>query len=277
MAETIKILSENDKFQHIEVLRRNRQKRQRSKEFFVEGVKAINNAIAHNWEISAFVYRKEHQISKWAENILMTSRADIHYELNTELMNKLSAKEEASELIALVKIPPDDPARIKFRSTPLVILLDRPTNPGNIGTIIRSCESFRADGMIISGHSADLYDPQTIRASVGTIFTLPVIRMGSHKDVLNWVSEIKHDWKNIRIVGSSAKADNLHTETDFREPTIFLLGNETKGLSENYRLICDQMVSIPIHGSASSLNVACAASIFLHEIDRQRSIKRSPA
>ncbi|MFC1887897.1 TrmH family RNA methyltransferase [Candidatus Cloacimonadota bacterium] len=274
MSRIVKIFSENDKFQYIEVLKRNRQKRHKYKVFFVEGVKAINNVLENNWDISAFVYTREQKLSHWAENIINNSQADTHYELPASLMNKISDKEESSELIALVKMKGDKTNQLKFRSTPLIVVLDRPMNPGNIGTIIRSCDSFKVDGMIITGHSADLYDPQTIRASVGTIFTLPVIRMGSHKELINWVNRIKIEWGEIKMVGSSSKAEKVLTKVDFQKPTILLLGNETKGLSENFKSICDELVMIPIYGTASSLNLASAASIFLYEIDKQRSIKK---
>jgi TrmH family RNA methyltransferase len=217
------------------------------------------------------MYSVEKPLSRWADNILQNYSADRHYQLNASLMESLSDKEATSELIALVKMPADDPARIKFNSIPLVLLLDRPANPGNIGTIIRSCDSFKADGLIITGHAADLYDPQTIRASVGTIFSLPVIRMASHNDLLAWVEQLKSDWKDIQIIGSSAKAERLLFDADLKRPLIYLLGNETKGLSENFKKSCDFLVRIPIQGTASSLNLASAAAISLYEIFKQRN------
>ena len=271
MPETIHVNSENDIFQKIEALKRNRQKRQKSGVFFVEGVKAINSALKFNWAISAFIYCSEKSHSRWAENILQNYSADKHFQLKTPLMEQISDKENTSELIALVKIPADDPARIKFSSIPLVIVLDRPANPGNIGTIIRSCDSFNADGLIITGHAADLYDPQTIRASVGTIFSLPVIRMASYKNLLSWFKQLKIDWKDMQIIGSSAKANKLLFDIDLKKPLIYLLGNETRGLSENCKAICHEMLRIPIQGTASSLNLASAAAISLYEIFKQRN------
>jgi len=186
------------------------------------------------------------------------------------LLDKLSERENTSNLIAIVNIPADDLSRISIKEDLLIVVFDRPSNPGNLGTIIRSCDSFKVDGLILSGHSVDLYDPQTIRASVGSIFTLPVLRMESHKELLNWIHELKIKLPDLRIVGSSAKASKDISQQDFRKPTVLLIGNETKGLSENYKQICDELIKIPIHGSATSLNVACAASISLFEIDRQR-------
>ncbi len=269
MPSIVKIINENNEFQHIEVLKRNREKRHRNKEFFVEGVKAIERAIRGNWDIVSFVYTKEKVLSQWAMDILDNSKAKIHYELTENLMDKLSDREETSELIAIIKTPDDNLSRIKIKESLLIVVFDRPSNPGNLGTIIRSCDSFSVDGLIITGHSVDLYDPQTIRASVGSIFSLPVIRLESHKELVNWIEKVK-ERLNIQIIGSSAKATKDISKHDFTKSTIYLLGNETDGLSKNYKELCDELIKIPIHGTATSLNVACAVSISLYEIDRQR-------
>lgn len=273
MPKIINIHNENNHFQHIEVIKLNRYKRHKNKEFFVEGVKAIDLALQENWDIVAFIYEENRLLSSWAINIIENSRADNHYVLPNNLMAKLSDKENSSELLAIIKIPEDDLSRIKIKDELLLVVFDRPSNPGNLGTIIRSCESFKVDGLIITGHSADLYDSKTIRASVGSIFTLPVVRLESHKELKIWIDSIRFNLPNLQIVGTSAHAKNVIYNHDFKVPTIMLIGNETSGLSENYETMCDTLVSIPIYGSASSLNVANAVSISLYEIDRQRSIE----
>jgi len=239
----------------------------------VEGVQAINRAIAYHWAIDAFIYGPEADLSDWAISILQESPAKVHYQLHPALMEQLSDKENTSELLALVSIPVDDLSRIPITENFLGIILDRPTSPGNLGTIIRSCDSFSANGMVITGHSADLYDPQTIRASIGSIFTLPSVRAASYKDLIPWFAQIKKRYPNFQVIGSSAKATTDILEVDFTRPTAFVLGNETSGLSWNLRTLCDDLVRIPIYGSASSLNIACAASIFLYESNQQRRRK----
>jgi len=100
-------------------------------------------------------------------------------------MGKLSQKEDVSELIAIAAMPADDLARIPERENLLVVVVDRPTNPGNLGTLIRSCDALRVDGVIIrTCHSVDLYDPETIRATVGSFFSLPIIRLPSSQELI---------------------------------------------------------------------------------------------
>ncbi len=265
-----KIFTRNSEFQYIETLRRNRVKRNQSREFFVEGVRAIDQALLHGWEISAFVYTREKRLSDWAEGILSGSRAKTHYELPAALMSEISLKEEPSELIALAVMPPDDLSRIPVSGCPLVVVLDRPILPGNIGSVIRSCDALRADGLVITGHSADLYDPETIRGTTGSFFSLPSIRLASHRELASWIAALKTRHPTLQVVGTSAKAAAPIDRFDFCRPVILVAGNETHGISENYRQLCDAMVTIPMSGSASSFNLAAATSIMLYEIDRQR-------
>ncbi len=266
----IKINTKNSEFQYIETLRRNRVKRNQAREFFVEGVRAINQALQNGWDIGALVYTRENRLSDWAEGVIEKAGAKRLYQLTAPLMQELSLKEEPSELIALVTMPEDDLARIPARDTPLVVVLDRPMLPGNIGSIIRSCDALRVDGLIITGHSADLYDPETIRASTGSFFCVPTVRLPSHKELIPWIDSAKQRFPALRVVGTDERADTAIQDFPFTLPTVLLAGNETHGLSENYRALCDVMVKILMDGCASSLNLACATSIILYEISRQR-------
>lgn len=268
--KVIKITKEDSSFQHFEVIKRNRNKRYKHREFFVEGVRNINEAIKNDWEISSFLYSRERRLSDWAREILENVNTDMLYELSQNLMDKLSGKEDTSELLAIVKMKKDSFLRMKLNNNPLIVVIDRPSNRGNLGTLIRSCDALNCNGLIMTGHAVDLYDPETIISSVGTIFSLPTLRLPSHKEVYDWIQDLKGNYTDLQVVGTSASGDKLINQCDYVKPTILLLGNETVGLSRNYKDICDVMIEIPIDGVASSLNVSCAASIMLYEIQRQR-------
>jgi TrmH family RNA methyltransferase len=266
----VQIYSENNDFQYIETLRRKREKRQRHKEFFIEGVRPINQALAYDWTINAFVYTEERHLSDWAKGILTRSQAKTHFEVPLHMLEKLSNKAESSELLALVAMPEDNVARIPLTKELLVVIFDRPASPGNLGTIIRSCDALRAQGLVITGHAVDLYDPEVISASTGSLFALPVVRLPSHKELLPWFEVVKTAVGSFQLVGSDEEAEKGIAQHDFSGPTLLVVGNETWGMNAAYRELCDTIVKIPIGGSASSLNVACATSILLYEIDRQR-------
>lgn len=266
----VKIYSENNNFQYVETLRRKREKRHKQQEFFVEGVRPINQALKYRWPIRAFLYSPDSDLSDWAKNILRASEAETHFELPLPLLQKLSNKSEGSELLAVVAMPEDRLARIPVKEDMRVVVFDRPASPGNLGTIIRSCDALHVDGLIITGHSVDLYDPETISSSTGSFFALPMVRLPSHKELVPWLESVRQKPGNVQVVGSDEKAEEEISAHDFTQPTIIVVGNETWGMSAAYRELCDTVVKIPIYGSASSLNVACATSILLYEIDRQR-------
>lgn len=269
--KTKRIFSANNDFQRVEVLKRNREKRIKYQQFFVEGVKAINYALEYNWPIQWFVYSREKPLSAWAEEILRQSQAELHLELPYQLMVQLSEKEaETSELIAVVGMVPHELSRIRLQDDLLVVVFDRPSSHGNLGTLIRSCEALKVDALIITGHAVDLYDPKTIRASMGTFFAVPTFRLPSHHEVLPWLAKVRTKFPAFQIVGATAKAALPVDEVDLTKPTALLIGNETYGLSNNYQESCDLLVRIPMYGAITSFNVACAASIILYETDRQR-------
>ncbi len=266
----IKVNTQNSEFQYIETLRRNRVKRGKAGEFFVEGVRSIEQALRNHWKINGLVYSREKRLSDWATGVLARANAQRHYELTAALLGELSQKEEPSEMLALVAMPADDLTRIRSKSSPLAVVLDRPILPGNIGTVIRSCDALQVDGVVITGHSADLYDTETIRASTGSFFSVPAVRLPSQKELLPWLEQMRVQYPGLQVVGTSAKAATAIDAHDFRTPTVLVAGNETHGISEAYRALCDALVTIPMSGSASSLNLAIATSIILYEIDRQR-------
>ena len=270
--KTVRIRSENNAFQHVEVLKRNRAKRQRYGEFFVEGVTPLNRAIAYGWEMRTLIYSRAERLSKWAQGVIERSTEATHLDLSPALMQRLSDKAQPSELLAVFGMAPDDLSRIQGRENLLVVVFDRPSNHGNLGTVIRSCDAYAVDGLIVTGYTVDLYDTRTIRASVGSLFCLPVVRLPSHKEVETWLGQLRATCPDVQMVGTSAKAQQVVLDVDLAGPTVLAVGNETIGLSRRYRDLCDRMVRIPTPpgGAASSLNVACATSILLYEADRQR-------
>jgi 23S rRNA (uridine2479-2'-O)-methyltransferase len=270
MPRILRIPTENADYQYLETLRRNRAKRQREREFFVEGVRAINLALRHGWQITAFAYAPERRLSDWARGILARSTADFHAELPAHLMAQLSQKDEPSELLAVVAMPDDALERIVPGPNPLVLVFDRPVSPGNLGTLIRSADAFGADGLVLTGHACDLYDPETIRASTGSLFALPALRLPSHTALLPWLAQLRAAHPALQVVATDEHGERDAQHHDFTRPTVLLLGNETWGLSAAYRQMADTSVRIPIGGDASSLNVAVAASILLYEVRRQR-------
>jgi TrmH family RNA methyltransferase len=259
-----RVTTRNARFQQWEALLGNRNKRQRSGEFLVQGVRPITLAVEHGWEIRALLYDAAATLSGWATSQL--DRAPAVYALAPALMSELGGKADPPELLAVVGIRDDDLGRIRLDANPLVLIFDRPTSPGNIGTLARSADAFGAAGLIVTGHAADVYDPKAVRASTGSIFAVPTVRVASPQPVLDWIAA----GPAVQVIGADEHGDQEAAECDLTGPTVLLVGNETTGLSAAWRQAADRLVRIPMAGSASSLNAATAASILLYEATRQR-------
>lgn len=272
MPTLIRLARADADIQQIESLRHNREKRQKLRCFLVEGVRPINQMLAHGWEVEAFLYAQGRPLSDWATTILARSAARLHYELAPNLIAQLSGKQQPSELLAVARMPADSLTRIPVSAGLLAVVFDRPQSPGNLGTLIRSADALRASGIVITGHAADLYDPETVSASTGSLFALRAVRVGSPRDLEPWFAALHAELGDLQIVGTDEHAAIDLADQSWVRPTILVLGNETWGLSAHFRSRCDTMVRIPIAGSASSLNVACAASILLYAIDNQRRL-----
>lgn len=263
----------NNIYQHIVVLKTNRKKRNHYKEFVVEGVRNINEAISNGWRIKNFIFT-EGKLSDWAQDILNRVKTSENYRFSMELMRELSGKEDTSELIAVVEMRDYTFRQMKLSSNPFIVLFDRPSNKGNLGTMIRSCDALGAELLIITGHSVDIYEPDVIVSSMGSFFSLPIIRVAENDALDEFIHEARKQYEDFKLIGSTAHAERAIYELDMTSPLMLMIGNETKGLSYHYKELCDELCTIPMAqtAAASSFNVSCAASIMMYEVTRQRAI-----
>jgi TrmH family RNA methyltransferase len=254
----------NARFQQWHALLTNRTKRNRSGEFIVQGVRPISIAAERGWPIRCLIHPGGRRLSSWAEGVLRGTGAE-RVEMEPALLAELAGK-EAAELVAIAALPPDDLDRITPDGP--VVVFDRPSDPGNIGTVVRSADAFGASGVIVTGHAADVYDPKAVRASTGSLFAVPVVRAPSPGVVADWARAA-----DVRIIGTDETGTHDVARHDLGGRVLIVIGNETRGMSAAWLAACDEVVRIPIGGAASSLNAASAATVVLYEAARQRKEK----
>lgn len=271
MKET-RIIAKDSTYQKFEVLKTNRNKRYKYNEFLVEGVRSLNEAIANKWNIKSFIY-DSNKLSDWARDVISSVKTEENFVLTPELMNDLSGKEDTSELMAIIEMREDKLERVPLSKTPFIVLFDRPSNKGNLGTIIRSCDSLGVDMLIITGHSVDLYDPDVVVSAMGSFFNMPVIRIEDNKELYGYIEKLRAKYPDLLVAGSTAHKEKPVYQVDFSHPLVLMLGNETMGLNKAFKEYCDVLCTIPMDEKsyATSFNVACAASIMMYEVTRQRN------
>jgi len=269
LARYVEMRARDAAFQRFETLRRNREKRAKSGLFFLEGVHPIERAIEAGYEFECAAYDADKRLSGWGEDMLGKAAPETVYRVRGGLMAELSDREEPCEIIALVKMRT---GLIDFAPErhSLYAIFDRPAAPGNLGTVFRSADAFGARCVITTGHAADFYDPQCVRASIGTVFAKPHVNMGGCSDCIDYLRSLPD---KPLIVGTSARGDKWLNEVDLTGPVAMVIGNETFGMSKAWREACDVVAKIPICGAASSLNAGSAATVCFYEVARQRNFE----
>lgn len=273
MAAIERITARDARFQRFQTLKTNRNKRRRYGEFFVEGVRNINEAVQTGWEIGAFLYSPQRALSRWAQELLDGAAAPVHCQLPQDLLAELSGKGEPSELLAVVKTRPDDLARLETgKLNPVYVLFDRPSNRGNLGTLLRSMDAFGADGLLLTGHGVDLYDPEVVGASMGSFFRVPAVRVEGNDPLARWIAAQRARYPGFQAIGTTAHRQRPLWGQNLTGPLLLMIGNETDGLAYGLKESCDALCTIPMAqgAGASSFNVSCAATAILYETARQR-------
>ena len=262
------IASATAELQELAGLVTNRNKRHRSGRAVVEGVRPISVALAHGWRFEAVVSSGRARLSDWAASVVARVGDDRHLVVPEPLMRRLTDRDELPELVGVVATPARSIDDVGVHDRALVVVLDRPSSPGNVGTVVRTADAFAADAVIVTGHAADPWDPRAIRASTGSVFSLPVVVAGSAAAVEPLLDRCRV--VGARIVGADEAGSVDVDRAALGGPLVLVLGNEARGLGHGWRDACDELVRVPMRGSATSLNVAAAAAVVLYEADRQR-------
>lgn len=189
--------------------------------------------------------------------------ADI-FECPPELFQKLSYRDRPDGLIAVAVQMKLSLEKISADAASLFVIAEAIEKPGNLGTIIRTADAVGATAVIVCDRCTDIYNPNVVRASVGTLFTLPVLEADGQA-VLEWLRQNK-----VKIIAATPHAKEVFTDIDMSGPVAIAMGTEQLGLSELWMKSCDIPVRIPMHGVADSLNVAMATTLLLYEVVRQR-------
>jgi TrmH family RNA methyltransferase len=191
-------------------------------------------------------------------------------EVSARAFERLAYGDRADGVVLVVRAPGTSLAGLELPAEPLLVVTEDVEKPGNVGAILRSADAAGADAVIAIG-GTDLFNPNVIRASVGTVFSMPIAAAPAEETVV-WLRE-----RGVRIVASRVDATRLHVEADLRGAVAIVLGSEATGLSEAWRGPDVEAIRLPMAGRADSLNVSAAAAVLLYEAWRQRHAPVAPA
>jgi TrmH family RNA methyltransferase len=268
--KTIRIAAENAEFQIIRTLKLNRAKRRQLREVFVEGTTGIKQALAAGWELSRIITPGGQNLSDWAKQTIEQNKTAACIAMEDALYRSLCERTQPPEMLATVKIKKPPPPEQAAGENPLLLVLDRPGDLGNLGSTIRSANAFRADAVLVMGHGVDIYEPKVIRASLGSLFFTPVQVLASLES-LRGIIAAQREQGPFTVIGTDSTGAVSLEKQRLARPMMLIIGNEAKGMSLKLRELCDGVVQIPMAGQVNSLNASNAASILLWEIYKNRT------
>ena len=186
--------------------------------------------------------------------------------VTSELFRKMSDTQSPQGILCVMKRPRYRLEELLSAPNPLFIVLENLQDPGNLGTIVRSGEGAGVTGIIMGGGTADIYNPKSIRATMGSVFRVPFVYTEDLEGAVEGLRE-----KGVRVYAAHLEGERYYDSFSFREGTAFLIGNEGAGLSRELASRADSYLKIPMQGSVESLNAAVTASILMYEAHRQRA------
>ena len=251
--------SKNEKFKYFKALK-SKKSRMDYKKYTVEGIKSVSDALAASRSIFALLLSESFSQS----GVFEIDDSINTYIISDEIFASLSSTETPQGIIAVINM---EEKNLVSDVNKAYIYCDRIQDPGNLGTIIRTADAAGFGGVLMSEDCVDLYNPKTVRSSMGSFF---------HTDVYEDIST--ENLKELREQGFSlvcgVLTDNTveYTEADFKKPVIIIIGNEANGICEEILKLSDINIKIPIDGKAESLNAAVAAAVIMYEVRRQRKL-----
>ncbi len=255
--------AQNPKIKELLLLKEKSKIRSEKSLFIVEGKREISAALNAGYKIVELFF---------ASNIIAQEDIDIEaprvYSLTAALYTKVAYRESTEGLIAVFKYKISLFSDITLSKTPLIIVLESVEKPGNLGAILRTADAVKANAVIVCDPLADIYNPNTIRSSLGGAFTNNIITC-SNEEAFNWLSV-----NNINILTAQLQDSEYYYNSDMSKPLAIVMGSEAQGLTDFWRERAHQRIKIPMLGKLDSLNVSVSAAILCYEALRQRTIKK---
>ncbi len=259
----------NPKIKQIHQLLSQRKQREASGLFVVEGIRHVGEACAAGAKVDFICYAPELLSSTFALQ-LVEEQSNLGipcYAVEKEIFLGLSSKDNPQGILAVIRRPSLELDGLSVENFKWGVALVAPQDPGNIGSILRTIDAVGASGLLLlddpanNQFCADPYHPGSVRASMGSIFWYPVVST-TFSSFVSWVTK-----QGYHVYGTSAHAtEDYRSITQYLSPLILLMGSEREGLTASQAVVCAEMVSIPMQGRVTSLNLAIATGVMLYAI-----------
>ncbi|MBA5775841.1 RNA methyltransferase [Stappia sp. F7233] len=241
-----------------------RKHRAQSGLFVGEGLKLATDALDAGWGVRYLAIGPEARENPHAQQAAARAKARgaMILEISTAVLANITRRDNPQMVVGVFEQKLLEPAAIRPADAQVWIALDHVRDPGNLGTIIRTADAVGASGVMLVGETTDPFAVETVRATMGSLFHVPLVKMS--RDAFK---AFARNWPGT-VVGTHLKGSRDYREVAYKAPTLLLMGNEQAGLPDDMADTCTELVRIPQAGQADSLNLAVATAVMLFEIQR---------
>ena len=241
---------------------RDKRSRKREDAFLVEGRPEIDRFLETQQQIEEVYYCPKLMEDK---QFLECFPKDVpQFEVDESVFAKFAYGHRMEGVVVVAKTPEHTLADVPLKKNPLYVVIEQVEKPGNLGAILRSCDGSGVDAIFLCDARVDLYNPNVIRASLGTIFSQCIVAESKEK-IFDFLKE-----QNVQMCAATPDAKANYTEINWKQPLALVVGTESEGLTPFWLEKADQNIRIPMLGKADSLNVSVSTAIILYEMVRQR-------
>ena len=233
--------------------------RRKTGKFIVEGYRIVADAVRHGADIDYIMVAAGYTQHTYEEHCKV-------YRVSDRLFEDISSTVNSQGIIAVVNIPQQDMNRL-FVSR-YVVYLDSVMDPGNMGTILRTCDAMGVDAVVASKGCVDIYNPKVVRSTMASIFNVPVF-YDRDENLLMQLAD-----QGYNIAGTFPSGATPVFDCSLTDKTVVVMGNEANGISDSAAKFCNIRVTVPMMGGAESLNVAVCCGMILYEQLRQRNSQK---
>jgi RNA methyltransferase, TrmH family len=257
---------QNPKVKNVIRLEEKASERRAQNLIVIEGMREITLAVQSGFVLQSLFICPE-KVRDTNGLAALQTKAQALYEVSNAVFEKMAYRDNTDGLIALAEPRRLRLTDLKLPRHPLIIVLEAVEKPGNLGAILRTADAAHVDAVIICDPQTDLFNPNTIRSSIGCLFTNQVV-VASTPEVQAFLRQ-----HGIRSYAAALTATNFYHHTNFTTATALVLGTEATGLSEAWLAGADQQIKVPMQGKIDSLNVSATTAILVYEARRQRDFK----
>ncbi len=233
----------------------------------MEGLREIEIAVKNGYEITCLLICSDVTTDDTATKLKaqLPHNAEL-IEISREVYQKIAYRDSTEGFVAVAKTKAHGLGDLHLPANPLIIVLESPEKPGNIGAVLRTADAAHADAVIIADPRTDLYNPNIVRSSVGALFTNR-IAMATSEETLSFLKE-----HHIAVYSAILQEAVPYYTVDFKRGSAIVMGTEATGLTSIWREESDANIIIPMEGQIDSMNVSVAAAVLIFEAKRQRMI-----